>query len=157
MTLFIVLTTMALVFAIAAVAVGREARRLDAVPPAPVFDTEEAVEYVANHLPFDVSAQLSYDDVRRLLDWHLDYIRSKGLSANGSTPTISTPVVVGGAEALRFVLDRAVQAGLDVTGTEVHAVLEAQMEYLEAIGAVGPAAPPDDAAGLPGAEPGLEA
>lgn len=146
MTVFLVLTTMALVFAIAAVAIGREARRLDAVPPAPVFDPDEAVEYVANHLPFEVSAQLSYDEVRRLLDWHLDYIRMKGLSANGSTPSITSPVVVGGAEALRYVLDRATAAGFEVSGTEVHAVLEAQMDYLEAIGAVGPAAPPDDIA-----------
>lgn len=148
MTVFLVLTAMALVFAIAAVAIGREARRLDAVPPAPVFDPDEAVEYVANHLPFEVSSQLSYDDVRQILAWNLDYIRGKGLSANGSTPSITTPVVVGGAEALSYVMERAEDAGMQLSGTQIHAVLETQMAYLEAIGAVGPAAPPDDVAGL---------
>ena len=56
------LVALALVFAIAAVVVGREARRLDAEPPRPVFDPDEAVEWVANHLPFEVSAVLSHDD-----------------------------------------------------------------------------------------------
>ncbi|MGI8793222.1 MAG: hypothetical protein ACR2H3_08600 [Acidimicrobiales bacterium] len=144
MTVFLVLTAMALVFAIAAIAVGREARRLDAVPPAPVFDPDEAVEYVASHVPFEVSAQLSFDDVRRLLDWHLDYIRGKGLSANGSTPVIGTPVVIGGAEAVQYVLDQAAAAGTEISAANVHAVLEAQMAYLEAIGAVGPEAATDD-------------
>jgi hypothetical protein len=42
-----------------------------------------------------------------------------------------------------FVLDRASQAGADFTREQVHAVLDAQMSYLEAIGAVGPEAGDD--------------
>ena len=134
------LVALALVFAIAAVVVGREARRLDAEPPRPVFDPDEAVEWVANHLPFDVSAELSHDDVRRILDWNLQYFRSKGVSGNGSTPHAETPIVVGGAETVAYVLDQAGRTGLDLTPGQVHAVLDAQMSYLEAIGAVGPEA-----------------
>ena len=134
------LVALALVFAIAAVVVGREARRLDAEPPRPVFDPDEAVEWVANHLSFEVSAELSHDDVRRILDWNLQYFRSKGVSGNGSTPHVETPIVVGGAETVAFVLDQANQTGLELTPQQVHAVLDAQMSYLEAIGAVGPEA-----------------
>ena len=57
-----------IVFAIAAFVIGREARRLDAVPPRPVFDINEAVAWVADHLPFEVTAVLSHDDVRRIID-----------------------------------------------------------------------------------------
>ena len=88
------------VFAIAAVVVGREARRLDAVPPRPVFDMDEAVAWVADHLPFEISAVLSHSDVRNIIDWNLEYFRSKGVSGNGSTPHVEGQVVVGGAETL---------------------------------------------------------
>ena len=137
------LVALALVFAIAAVVVGREARRLDAEPPRPVFDPDEAVEWVANHLPFEVSAVLSHDDVRRILDWNLQYFRSKGVSGNGSTPHVETPIVVGGAETVAYVLDQANRSGVELTPEQVHAVLDAQMSYLEAIGAVGPEAGDD--------------
>ena len=134
------LVALALAFAIAAAVVGREARRLDAEPPRPVFDPDEAVEWVANHLPFEVSAVLSHDDVRRILDWNLQYFRSKGVSGNGSTPHVETPIVVGGAETVAYVLDQATRTGVELTPEQVHAVLDAQMSYLEAIGAVGPEA-----------------
>ncbi|HSS09645.1 MAG TPA: hypothetical protein VLL25_07165 [Acidimicrobiales bacterium] len=133
----------AVVFAIAAVVIGREARRLDAVPPRPVFDMDEAVAWVADHLPFDVSAVLSHADVRKIIDWNLEYFRSKGVSGNGSTPHLEGPVVVGGAETVDFVLARAQQVGTPYTAAQVHAVLDAQMTYLEAIGAIGPEAPPE--------------
>ena len=134
-----------LVFAIAAAVIGREARRLDAVPPRPVFDMDEAVEWVAEHLPFEVSAVLSHDDVRRIIDWNLEYFRTKGVSGNGSGPAANGPVVVGGAETVDYVLARAIANGIDYTAPQVHAVLDAQMLYLEAIGAIGPEAPPDEA------------
>jgi hypothetical protein len=128
----------AVVFAVAAVVIGREARRLGAEPPRPVFDLDEAVTWVAQHLPFDVTAVLSYDDVRRILDWHLEYLRLRGVSSNGHGPQTKGPIVVGGAETVDYVLRQADLAGLEYTAAQVHAVLEAQMTYLEAIGAVGP-------------------
>ena len=134
----------AIVFAIAAVVVGREARRLDAVPPRPTFELEEAVEWVANNLPFDVRATLSHDDVRRIIDWNLEYFRMKGVSGNGHSATAEGPVVVGGAETVDYVLARAESLGAEYTPPQVHAVLDAQMSYLEAIGAIGPEAPPKD-------------
>ena len=144
MVVVYILIALGLAFAIAAVVVGREARRLDAEPPRPVFDPDEAVEYVANHLPFDISAVLSHQDVKQILDWNLEFFRSKGLSGNGSAPHLDAPIVIGGAETVAYVLDKAAQAGAAYSPEQVHAVLEAQMAYLEAIGAIGPQAPPDD-------------
>ena len=144
MTLVFGAIALVAVFAIAAVVIGREAHRLDAVPPRPVFDIDEAVTWVAEHLPFDVSAVLSHDDVRNIIDWNLEYFRSKGVSGNGSSPRLNAHVVVGGAETVDWVLAKAQQQGSGFTAAQVHAVLDAQMTYLEAIGAIGPEAGPDE-------------
>jgi len=135
---------LAIVFVIAAVVVGREANRLAGEPPRPVFDLDEAVSWVADHLPFAVAAELSHDDVRQILSWNLDFFRSKGVSGNGHSATApAANIVVGGGETVDNVLRRARDAGADYTALQVHAVLDAQMTYLEAIGAVGPAGPED--------------
>lgn len=146
------------VFAIAAGVVGREAHRLDAETRRPVFDVDEAVAYVADHLPFEVSAVLSYDDVRRILGWHLEYLRLRASSSNGHGPRLDGPVIVGGAETVDYVLERSRAVGADYTPAQVHAVLEAQMGYLESIDAVAPVEEPDggssDSGGGRGASPG---
>jgi hypothetical protein len=134
----------AIVFALAAVVVGREARRLDAVAPQPTFDLEEAVVWVANHLPYEVRASLSHDDVRQIIDWNLQYFRVKGVSGNGHSTVPEGPVVVGGAETVEYVLTQAESSGSLYTSPQVHAVLDAQMSYLEAIGAIGPQASPEE-------------
>ena len=144
MILLLAFVAAAIIFGIAAVVIGREARRLDAVPPNPVFDLDDAVAWVSEHLPYEVSAVLSYDDVRRIIDWNLEYFRSKGVSGNGSGPHAAGPVIVGGAETVDYVLVKAQTQGEDYTPAQVHAVLDAQTTYLEAIGAIGPEAPPED-------------
>ena len=132
------------IFALAAAVIGREARRLDAVAPNPTFDIDEAVEWIADHLPYDVSAVLSHDDVRRIIDWNLEFFRLKGVSGNGHGAASEGPVVVGGAETVDYVLLRAQAVGSPYTPTQVHAVLDAQMSYLEAIGAIGPEVDPGE-------------
>ena len=134
-----------IVFVIAAVVIGREAKRLGNVPPRPVFDFEEAVEWVCRHVSDEVAAELTPEDVRQIINWHLEYFRLKGVSSNGHGTQSEGPVVVGGAETVDFVLMKAQSAGFGYTPAQVHAVLDAQMTYLEAIGAIGPEAPPDEA------------
>jgi hypothetical protein len=144
MTVLYGIVALLAIFTIAVVVIGREARRLDAVPPRPVFDMDEAVAWVAEHLPFDVSAVLSHADVRNIIDWNLEFFRSKGASGNGSTPHFDAQVVVGGAETVDWVLIKAQQLGAGYTAAQVHAVLDAQMTYLEVIGAIGPEAAPGE-------------
>ena len=143
--LVLVAIAAAIVFVTAAVVIGREALRLDAVPPEPPHPVDEAVDWVADHLPFEVSSQLSYDEVRRIIDWNLEFFRSKGVSGNGAGPHHAEgAVVVGGAETVDYVLAKAILAGDEFTPLQVHAVLEAHMAYLVAIGAVGPEATADE-------------
>jgi hypothetical protein len=134
----------AAVFAIAAVVVGREAHRLAGQPARRTFDLDDAVEWVCRHVTDHVAAVLSPQDVRQILTWHLEYFRLKGVSSNGDSAKSEGPVVVGGVETVEFVLTRAESAGRPYTPEQVHAVLDAQMTYLQAIGAVGPVVPPDE-------------
>ncbi len=137
----------AAVFAIAAIVVGREARRLATKAPGRVFEFEDAVAWVCDHVGPEVAAELSPDDVRRILNWHLEFFRMKGVSSNGHTSETDGPVVVSGAETVDFVLMKAEAAGSPYTPSQIHAVLDAQMGYLTEIGAVGPLSDPEDGPG----------
>lgn len=130
------------VFVIAAVAIGRESHRLSAQAPRPVFDLDEAVAWVAEQLPFEVSAVLSHDDVDRIMRWHLEHLQrvhaqEPGADAPGLPPSPFS--VMGEHEAVDGLLARASAEEFDYTSDQVQAVLAAELRYLERIGAMGPA------------------
>jgi hypothetical protein len=116
------------VFVMAAVLVGREASRLAAAPPRPVFDVDEAVVWIADRLPESVSASLSHGDVRQVLLWSVEHLRLIAVDER----------VAEEEETFGWVVDQAAAAGRDLTAVEVKAVLDAQAEYLQVIGAAGP-------------------
>jgi hypothetical protein len=132
----------AIVVAIAAWLVIREAGRIAKEPPPALFDLDEAHDWVVAHVPDDVAATLTSDDVRRILEFQLEYFETKGVSGNGSGPHSTGPVVVGGAEAVAYIVDRAAATGEAYLPEQVYGVLETQLAYLRSIGAVGP--PADD-------------
>ena len=74
-----------IVVGIAAFFVVREAGRIAKDPPPALFDVEDAYDWVVDHLPDDVAATLTPDDVRRILDFQVEFFKRKGVSANGST------------------------------------------------------------------------
>ena len=80
-------------------------------PPPAVFDVDEAFDWVVQHVPDVVAATLTPDDVRRILGFQLEYFQRKGVSVNGSTPHPRAPVVVGGAETIDYILERAAATG----------------------------------------------
>ena len=138
MAVVFVVLTVAVILLIAAFAVSREADRLDAEPPRAVFNVDEATEWVANHLPFEVSAVLSFADVRQILEWNLEFLRARGLSTDVERPPES--VVIGQEEVADYVMDRARTLDAPWSEDQVAAVLDAQVGYLDAIGALGPEA-----------------
>ena len=73
-----------IVVAIAAVFVVREAGRIAVDPPAALVDPDDAYEWVVDHLPDDVAATLTPDDVRRILEFQFEFFRRKGVSVNGT-------------------------------------------------------------------------
>ncbi len=127
-----------LVLAIAAVFVVREAGRIARRPPPALFDPDDAFDYVVAELPDDVAATLTPDDVRRILDFEVEYFRNKGVAGNGSEHGPAGPVVFGGAETIAYILKRSAATGEAYLPEQVHGVVTTQLDYLRAIGAVGP-------------------
>src|SRR5258708_32344015 len=73
------------VLAIAAFSVPREAGRLAKEPPPPLFRMDEALEWIVAKLPDIVAATLTEADVRRILDFQIEFFQRKGVAGNGST------------------------------------------------------------------------
>lgn len=147
--LFVALSAL-VAFVVAAVAVGSVVARSSVKSRPAVYDLEEAVEFVAERLPAEVTATVSYDDVRRVLRWHLDLLASRGVASYRTDDDVNTSlVVVGDAEPIAYILGRADEAGLDLADDHVVSILVAQEAYYEAIGAIGPeVAGPDDPHGV---------
>lgn len=136
-----------LVFAIAAAFVGSEAFRLGHTPTTTVFDLDEAVLHVAENLSVESAMGLTMDEVRELIRFSLEHLRSRGLSAMPGEEldlVERAPVVLADDEAVAVVLGRADEAGMEVTDVAVLEVLDLLLDHLVRIGAVGPAVPPPE-------------
>lgn len=144
MTLVAGFLVFGIVVAIAAVFVVREAGRIAVDPPAALVDPDDAYDWVVDHLPDDVAATLTPEDVRRILEFQFEFFRRKGVSVNGSRSGPRGPVVVGGAEQVAYILDRSQATGESYIPEQVYAVVETQLSYLRAVGAIGPPADPDE-------------
>jgi hypothetical protein len=136
-----------LVFAIAAAFVGSEAFRLGHTPTTTVFDLDEAVLHVAENLSVESAMGLTMDEVRDLIRFSLEHLRSRGLSAMPGEEldlVERAPVVLADDEAVAVVLGRADEVGMEVTDVAVYEVLGLLLDHLVRIGAVGPAVPPPE-------------
>jgi hypothetical protein len=137
-----------LVFAIAAVAIGREAHRLDAVAPRAVYIPEEAVDFVCDRLPPASQARLTPAEVEQLLMFHMRWLHEQGLQPDGvvdSPQSISDPVVLTEDALTAYLFGEAVANGIELLDdVDAVNVVEAHLAYFEAIGAVGPQAGLDD-------------
>ena len=147
--LFVVLSAL-VAFVVAAVSVGSVVARSTVKARPAVYDLDEAAESGADRLPAEVTAQVSYDDVRQVLRWHLDLLAERGVATYRTDDDVNAAlVVVGDDEPVARILGRADDAGLDLSDEHVVAILAAQERYYEAIGAIGPrVAGPDDPDGL---------
>ncbi len=131
-----------LVFAIAAVTIGREARRLDSVAPRAVYELEQATAFVADRLPGDTQARLTYAELRKLLVFHMRWLHDKGLQPAGvidRRQDIAEEVVIDEQTVAAYLLGAAEQNRIDVLeDVDIVHVVKAHLEYFDAIGAVGP-------------------
>ena len=144
MTRWIAIAVIAvLVFVIAAVAIGRETHRLDAVAPAPTLDLYDAVDWIAEQLPAEISAHITYEDVRDIVTWHVEEMQERGVE-----PTMGADgllVIVDEERSVESLALRALREGRDVDPRHIRAVLDGELAYFAAIGAIGPLADaPDD-------------
>lgn len=141
-----VLIAAAAVFVIAAVAVGRVTDGLAHSSSRAVFDSEQSLEYVAEALPSDITAELSYDDVRTVLRLFHDYLHAEGVATTaGEDDDLAEPSVADPEAAVSYIISRAAQVDVVVEPDHARAVVDAQLSYFEAIGVIGgPVDGPDD-------------
>lgn len=140
---FAVLTVL-MVLAIALVAVGNVTEDLAVQPARSVFDLEEAVEFVSERMSFEATAVMSYEEVEQVLRWHLNFLHGRGLELDGTPITeVDADVLIHEDDALAFVLGQAEENDTEIAAEHAVEVVDAQMVYLEAIGAVGYEAPPE--------------
>jgi hypothetical protein len=143
-TFVLILLAAGCTFSIAAVVVGREARRLDSVAPRSVYIVDEAVEFVAEWLPPETQARLTPDELEQLLTFHMRWLHAKGLQpANviDRRQDITEPVVLNEDTLTGYLMGEAERNGIQILDdVDVVNVVDAHHAYLGAIGAVGPSA-----------------
>ncbi len=143
-TLFFVVLAALFTFVLAAVVVGREAHRLDAIAPRVVYIEDQALSFVAERLPDDTQARLTLDELRELLTFHLRWLNLKGLQPDkviDRPQDIDEEVVVEGDSLTAYLLGEAERNGVEILDDiDVVRVVDAHQEYFDAIGAVGPLA-----------------
>ena len=131
-----------LVFAIAAVIIGREARRLDSVAPRAVYELEQATQFVADNLPSDTQARLTFAELRKLLVFHMRWLHDKGLQPAGVVDRrqdIVDEVVIDEQTLTAYLLDAAEKNNIEILDdVDAVYVVKAHLKYFDAIGAIGP-------------------
>ena len=131
-----------LVFAIAAVIIGREARRLDSVAPRAVYELEQATQFVADNLPSETQARLTFAELRKLLVFHMRWLHDKGLQPPGVVDRrqdIVDEVVIDEQTLTAYLLDAAEKNNIEILDdVDAVYVVKAHLKYFDAIGAIGP-------------------
>lgn len=141
---FLVIGAVAVV-AIAVVALGVAVGRLEHETAPAIYELEAAVEFIARELPEEVTARVSFDDVRTVLRWHLDWFSTVGLATRYGQDLGDEAVAVGeravaaDQAAVEAVVARSLHEG-GPDAIDVVCILDLQMRYLAEIGAVGPRA-----------------
>lgn len=155
MTILLIAVTAFVIFAIAAVAIGRATFAGARTARQAVFDLDEAVDFVADRLPAELQARLSHDDVREVLNWYLDELEADRVAYERDDERLPDDpdedaeededlpdeIVVDEQTVAAKVIGRAEDAELGLSDLDVLLILEEGEQYLRAIGAVGGEAP----------------
>ena len=100
------------------------------------------MQFVADRLPADTQARLTFDEVQVLLREHLNWMATKGLQPEkpvDQVQNISEPVVVDENTLTAHLLARAGERGVEIVDDiDIVRVVDAHLAYFAAIGAVGP-------------------
>ena len=127
-----------LVCAVAAYFVLREANRQAVEPRPPIYSMDEAYSWVVRHLDDLVASTLTPEDVRSILRYQVEFFGRQGVTQNGSAPNLASDVVIGTSETVAYILERGAADGLEFLPEQIYPVVETQLAYMRAIGAVGP-------------------
>lgn len=126
-------------FVIAAASIGSVTGVLAEKPRRSVYDLAEATQFVADRLPDDLTARLSYDDVDAVLGAHCDYLAEAGIASTKADDDIGENlVVVEDDEPVAWILGRLDDLDIEIDDSDVVVILDTEQQYYEAIGVIGP-------------------
>ena len=128
--------------------VGWAVSKTNEQPDQIVVDAHEAIDFCAEALPVEVSSVLSYEDLRRLLRLHLEWIQAFHWAPEGVSG-VDGPIVFEEFDAVDYILERADVNGFKVDRKHVAAVVDVHSSYLQVMGAIHLGNPEDTLADLP--------
>ncbi len=103
---------------------------------------------MADRLPEQTQARLTFEELQALLILHMRWLHAKGLQPDriiDRPQDIDEVVIVEEDSVVAYLLGVAEGEGIELLDdVDVVRVVEAHLEYFQAIGAVGPQAAPDD-------------
>ncbi len=133
-----------IVVVIALVAIGSVVNSLEQQDAPTVLLVEEAVAWIGDRLPDETAARLSYADVTSLVEWHLEWFTTQGLSSEYGEELASLDVVGERTddlvapvdESIDYVVARALDDDLAIEPVDAVVVVDLQHRYLRMIGAI---------------------
>ncbi len=133
MEIVLVVVAGAAVVVIALLMVGSAVAKTTSMPPQIVIDATEAIEFCAEALPDEVTASMTYDELRRLLRLHLEWIQAYHWAPDGAS---DGPILFEELDAVPYMVERADTIGLEVSREHLVAVVDAHSAYLQVAGAI---------------------
>lgn len=131
-----------LVVGIAVFAVARVSVELEGTMAPALLEIDDAVEFVGEVIPFEVSAVVSHEDVDEIIRWVLDWFDRLGLVSDfgeemGGDWVVDDQVVVDEIGVVDYAVARGVEDRPDLDSVHVTVIVDAFVNYLRDIGAVG--------------------
>ena len=143
MGLILVVIAALVVVVIALVAVGRTVFQLEGLDAPVVLRVEDATEWIADRLPEETTARLSYEDVELVIECHLAWFADRGLATPhgeelaASAADRSDDLVAPVDEAHDFVVAALLAEAVPIESVDAVQVVSLHTEYLQLIGAFG--------------------
>ncbi|MDA3040448.1 MAG: hypothetical protein O3C27_13150 [Actinomycetota bacterium] len=128
--------------------VGWAVSKTNEQPDQIVVDAHEAIDFCAEALSLEVSSVLSYEDLRRLLRLHLEWIQAFHWASEG-VAAADGPMIFEQFDAVDYILERADVNGFVVDRRHVAAVVDVHSSYLQVMGAIHIGNPEDTLVDLP--------
>jgi len=127
---------------VAIAAVSRVSAELEGTMAPALLEVDDAVEVVAEALPFEVSAVVSHDDVHRVIMWVLEFFEELGMSSDygeelGGDWVLTDRAVADEIGVVDHVVARGIATESDVDSVHITVIADEFISYLRDIGAVG--------------------
>ena len=131
-----------LVTFIAVFAVSRVSVELEGTMAPAILEVNDAVEVVSESIPYEVSAVVSHDEVHTVISWVLEWFDELGFVSDfgeemGGDWVQGERAVADEIGAVDFAVSRGIEEQSDVDSLHITVIVDAFLDYLRAIGAVG--------------------